>query len=491
MAVTILLLFSLLTTPAFTESYSRSITAWFDHFKLQVNDSEVHLNNDVFIYNNEVYVPIREVSDYLYLNYELNQATNTISLKTNHNPFLEGSDTILKNKTFISEIKGLRKNLQSLSSKPQNIEAHHDQYQHNFEVYSLRNQITELERKIQILKESEFPYQKIKTAPEMEAYLKEHFRTLQNIPMSIRFRYVGGSKYIFSAVFDSSQTTKWSSLNRRDIENWVDDIFYVTRELLNPHAEIDGDIRQSNFNYGTEYASYWTRGNHLFFDFRLADHKKNSMVDGVAIENALNSKLKYYNSSTFTYEVFVSQNDIDIIASYKESFDSWSPSLKIQYLNRLKSEVDKLYDHVNINGRIVTGTKKETKLRFSFEENQLHSVDLLDELEDELNHRFGKFYYGGNTFSFTYTVNEGHSGSFEIIMESDFSIDSAAWRNVVNNGEFSFRSFVQGPLYHINTNWDVDIFGTVVDKNLVPVTSLEFFRTDIYSPRTLQPIIFE
>ncbi len=454
--ITVLLISTIFTTPSFTQSYSRSITAWFNNLTLEVDGVKANLKNEPFIYNNEVYVPLRELSDHVMFNYQHDEKSKTLKLKTNRN----------NNKAV-------------------------DNYQHNYEVIDLRNQIVELQKEIDKLQDGKFPYRKISTTLEMENYLKEHFKKLKDVPMNIRFRHKGGNKYDFSAVFSSNDLNKWNSLSRRDIENWVDDIFYVTRDLFNRNAEIEGDFRLTAFNTGIRYANYWTRGNRLFFDYKLADHKKNQMVDGTRIENALNLQIKHYHNASFTYKVFVNQSDIDIVVSYNHNFNNWTPALKMQYLTRLRTEVEKLYDSVSVNGRVVNSVTNQTELRFSFEGEDIRSVDLLNDLEKHLNLHYKHFYYGGHTLTFTYRVNESYSGSFEVIMEGNFTENSEAWQQVRNGGEVALRYFIQSSFDHIESVWDVDIFGTVRDKNLNSIGDVEYFSTSQYGIRIVQPIIFQ
>lgn len=458
---TVFVIVALFTSSSFTQTYSRNITAWFYNLSVEVDGEKLYLENEPFIYNNEVYMPLQELADLLYMNLNYDPNERVIKIDSNRLNVTDPNASVVP-----------------------------IAFQKNYELETLQRRIKELEQEITMLKAGKLPYQKISTLAEMETYLKNNFKTLEGIPMTLRLRLVGTNQYRLEAYFNSQHLTQWNNLNRRDIEAWVDDAFYAIRDLFNSKAVIQGDIRIGSYS-NSQYASYWTKGDRLFYEFRQADHKKNLYVDGTKIEQALNQRLKYYNNATFTYEVFVNQYDVDIVASFDKNVKGWSPQLKMQYLKRLKTEVERVYSTVNVNGRIVEAGKTESTLRFSFEGDTIRSFDLMNEIETYLNKNYKNFNYGGTTFAFTYRVSEGYSGAFTIDLEGNFANTDNAWIRVKDNGEYSFRSYIQTSYRYVEGLWNVDIFGQVVDKNLQPVTSTEFYRPGDYGSRYLQELMFQ
>lgn len=457
---TALCILALFTSPSFTQTYSRNITAWFNQIVVKLDGEEIPLKNEVFIYNDRVYLPIEELADRLYMNVSYDQDRGILSLQSN------------------------RLNVTNPDASVVPVA-----FQKNYQLENLQNRIAELETELSLLKGSSIPYKKITTVAEMESYLNSNFKKLKDLTMKIKLTSLGNHQYKLEAYYTSDDSNKWSSLDRRDIEGWIDDAFFAIRELFDEAAVIKGDIYRSSFK-GASYASYWTRGNTLYFDFRLAEHKENVNLDGKKIEQALNQRIGTYRNAKFTYSVYVNGNDVDVVATYQKAVDGWSPQVKAQFLKRLKQEVERVYKNVNIYGQLIESGKNSPLLRFNFDGSNIVSTDLMDEVEKYLNKHYSLFEVGRRSFKFEYTLGDGIDTGLRITLQGDFRDTDSDWRDIETTYVSRFRSFLLDACRYVESIWDADIYGDVLDNRGEVITHIEFYSPDDRSTRTLQPLTF-
>jgi len=444
---------------AYSGTYSRTITAWFSNIQVMLDGEELPLETEPFIYDNVVYMPIIDLADALFMKADYDVDSNILHIDSNR--FVIGNvDTAVPPFTLASRR----------------------------ELESLRAHIAQLENQIAFLTDDRFKYKSIESLSELEDYLEENFARVNDIPVSHQLRRLSGNRHRLIVTFNSQYKDEWESLDRREIENWIDDVFHVSRQLYKFELDLEGFFRDSATISAEKYVSFLTRGNMLFFDFKIAEHKKNQLIDGIKLENALNRRLRFSINESFSYEVFVNNNDVDIIIHFnRDNFDDWSFSRINTYLERLKREVEKVYSHINVDGRIICNNSNKTELTFSILDGRIRSYDLLEKLEDYLNDKYETFRASGDTFTFTYTVNESHAATLEIILTGDFDASDSDWQDVENYREHSFRIFVQNAFIYVDSLWSVDIFGEVRDENNDPICELDFDSDS----RTLQDLIFE
>ena len=442
---------------AYSGSHSRTITAWFDNIQVMLDGEVLPLDNEPFIYDDVIYMPIIDLADALFMKVNFDDESSILHIDSNRFG-IDNVDTAIAPYTLASRR----------------------------ELESLRTHITQLENQIAFLTDARFKYKDIELLSELEDYLQENFNQLMDIPVSHRLKRFSGNRHRLIATFNTRYKDEWESLNRRDIENWVDDVFHVSRQLYSADLELEGFFRDSAA--ARNYVSFLTRGNMLFFDFEIAKHKENQLIDGIKLENALNSRLRFNINESFSYEVFVNNNDADLIVYFsRDNFDDWSFSRINRYLERLLTEVERVYSYINVDGRIICANSNKTELRFSFIDGEIRSYDLLERLEDYLNDRYETFRAGGNTFTFDYRVYEGHGDTIEIILIGDFDASSSAWQDVENTREHSFRIFIQNAFRYVENIWSIDIYGEVRDENDDYICELDFDSES----RTLQPLVFE
>ncbi|MGV8146064.1 MAG: hypothetical protein ACLKAK_03105 [Alkaliphilus sp.] len=444
---------------AYSGTYSRTITAWFSNIQVMLDGKNLPLENEPFIYDNVVYMPIIDLADALFMKVDYDADSNILHVDSNRLT-IDNVDTAVPPFTLASRR----------------------------ELESLRTHIAQLENQIAFLTDDRFKYKTIESLSELEDYLEENFTQINDIPVSHQLRKLSDNRHRLIVTFNSQYKSEWESLDRREIENWIDDVFHVSRQLYNFDLELEGFFRDSATTSAEKYVSFLTRGNMLFFDFKIAEHKKNQLIDGVKLENALNSRLRFSINESFSYEVFVNNNDADLIVYFSRgNFDNWSFSRINSYLERLKREVERVYSHINVNGRVVCIDSNKTELTFSFVDGRIRSYDLLEKLEDYLNDKYETFRAGGDTFTFTYTVNESHGDTLEIVLVGDFDASDSDWQDVESYREDSFRIFVQNALKYVDNLWSVDIFGEVRDEDNTLICELDFDSDS----RTLQDLIFE
>ncbi len=446
-----------LTGVTYSRTYSRNIIAWYNNIQVILDGETLNLSNEPFIYENHVYMPIEELSDTLYMNYNYNDKEGIVTIDSNR-----------------------------LNVADPNSSAAPVAFQKEYELSLVKYQNEQLLKELELLKEGRYPYRKIDTIGEMQTYLKDNFKMLENISMTIQLVSNGNNKYTLNLVFNYSDISKWNILGRRTIENYVDDMFYAIKDLYNSQAELTGVIRHNSTYNNTRLVEYYTRGNRLYFDFSQSSLKKNQQIDGSKLEKDIYDNLKQYNSASFTYEAFVSQSDVDLIINTESSFFDWSPSLKMQYLKRLRAEIAKVNPHIYVAGRI---KYRDKVFKFSIEGDIIRSVDLMEETENYLNTNYKTYNYT-ESFTFTYAVSEGYSNNFRIDLQGNFSKLNPNWILVQNNSELSFRYFIQSAYQYVENIWNVDIFGEVTDKDLVTICELEYYPTGQYQFRSIQPIIF-
>ena len=440
-------------------TYRRRITAWFDNIRVMLDGEELPLDNEPFIYDDVIYMPITSLTDALFMKVDFDKDSNILHIDSNRFR-VDNVDTAIPPFTLASRR----------------------------ELASLREHISQLENQIAFMTDGRFEYQNIESLSALEDYLQEQFKEIVDIPVSHQLKRLSGNRHRLIVTFNAQYNEEWVSLDRREIENWIDDVFHVSRQLYNADLELEGFFRDSATTSAENYVAFLTRGNMLFFDFKIAEHKKSQLIDGIKLESALNSKLRFFINESFSYEVFVNNNDVDLLVYFSRSnFDNWSFSRINSYLERLKTEVERVYSHINVNGRIICSNSNKTELRFGFVDNSIRSYDLLEKLEDYLNDRHKTFLSDGNKFTFTYTVNESHGGTIEIVLTGDFSASASDWQNVESTREHSFRIFVQNAFRYVDNLWSVDIYGEVRDENTNKICELDFDSDS----RTLQPLIFE
>lgn len=448
---------------AFTESYVRSINAWFNNIKVKVDGKEILLDKEPFIFDDNLYLPSSVLERGLNLDCYYAQNGNIVNIQTS-GQLDPDSET-------------------SLSSIIQ---------QKNYERQSLSRQLEETEKELHRLKQSKFPYRRINTVGEMETYLKDHFKYLDEIPMAINLAKLPNNKYRIIAI-PTTSSGLLSSLDRRDIEGWVENMFSAIRELYDTNANVEGYIRRST--YATNHVDYYTSGNRLYFNFARLQNKESSQIDGIRLEEKLNKgNLRRYNNVSFSYEVFVNRYDIDLVIHFdQKQFYNWEPSTKIRYLNSVKREIELFNAYINVKGKIVDNNKAKdnTVFVFGIVDGTVRSLDLLQDAKTYLNKNYSTFYHEGKIFKFSYHIEEGKDEQLIINIDGNFSKQDTNWTNVKDTVASDLKNYIQSAFIYVDGIFNKDISGELVDKDREFICGLRYYKPGKYSIRILEYITIQ
>lgn len=329
------------------QGYTRSITGEFSGIQISVNNISMPLAREPFVYEGEVYVPIKNLSQWLYLNTKYNEAKRTVEISTGG---------LLKDATAKVFAGSL--------------------LQRDYEIQTLNQQIQQKDKKI--VETSNLPYRKITSDGEMEGYLQDHLGELRGIPMTIDFRHYSGNRYRLYITFPSRYREDFEYLSRREVEEWLDDMLYAVRNLYDDRGRIDGHVRDNASSYRT-YISFETSGDYLTFNFRYynsSSSRDRINIDESRLEKRLKDNLSTYSSVDFQYEVTANRYDIDLVVYFDDKdFYDWSSSTQRNYLNRLEREIWNFDSKLDVYGKIIDKDKNDEVLRFHFMDRRVDSYD--------------------------------------------------------------------------------------------------------------------
>lgn len=338
----------------------RNIRVYFGDVEIFLDGKKLNLNLKPFLYENEVYVSIENLSKFLYVTPSYDENNNILNIDTNG---------ILLNKEYYS-------NLDSLSLVRNNRN------------YLLELQLAELEKRKSIIKDLKIPYKKIKDIKDLEEYLNKYLCKLGDIDTKIEVDASYGKWIHLDISFSSSKTGYWYKLQRIDVEDWMWNIYSAILNLYDEENLIYGNIRNpyysknSNSNY-KNYVTFDMSDKNLFFDFSKSNLKKGGRIDPIYLVDTLDKNINKYNNINFSYIASTSGEDIDLIC-YADSndFSSWHQYTKLSYLRKLNMEIRKVYPDIKINGKIFVPDGDKEPLRFLLEKNQIYSMDLLPKIQE-------------------------------------------------------------------------------------------------------------
>lgn len=421
------------------QTYSRTLTVWFDNISVAVDEAVIYMINPPIIYNGHIYVPISDMADALYFKYKYDPENSVLNI-----------GSLL----YIDAPQSYNSRL----------------VQKDLEIFFLANRLKELEKEYSIVSEVRLPYREISTASQMQSYLRVYFGRLEDLSMNIGFSHRRGNNYNLNITFPNSFINRQSFelIDRREIETWIDEMFYAIKELYDPNAKVRGYIKDSRSRSYITFVEFETRDNFLAYDFKRTAHRANQPVHSHYLEDLLHDKLRRYNNINFYYNVFINRKDIDLVVQFNnDHFYNWNLHRKINFLHRLNSELPL---NINANGMLIDTAKEENVLRFSFEDGLIRSYDLLDETEDYLKKYYGS--YSWRPLNFNYYITEIDTNTFKVKIEGDFPLTSSDWKDVENNYMDSFNQFIEHALSNVQHMWRVNIVGEVVDQNLEQLTTI-------------------
>ena len=319
------------------QGYPRNIAGEFSALEVNVNNIKMPLFREPFVYEGEVYLPIMDLSQWLYINANYDQANRRVQISTGGK--LRDSNT----RTFAGYLS-----------------------QKDYEIQVLNQELEAQEKKAEEI--TGLPYRKINSAWEMEDYLQDNFKRLYGIPMTMDFRHLSGSRYRLYITFPSRDRKDFEDLSRRTIEEWLEDIHYAIRYLYDYRARLDGHIRDNASSYRT-YLSFESDRDYLDIRYRTyaSSSRRRVSVDEVKLEKHLEDKLPKYSGIDFDYRVDANPYDIDLIVYFDDKdFYDWSSSTRRNFLNRLERVIRDYDKRIDSYGQLVDSRKDEEVLRFHF-----------------------------------------------------------------------------------------------------------------------------
>lgn len=427
------------------KSKVRNIKVYFGDVKIYLDKKS--LDFEGFMYNDDIYVPIDSISPYLYITPTYKSEVNLL--------YIDANGLLVKNKDYSSfdNLLGFREG--------QN--------------YLLDIQLAQLEKRKEIVGSLKIPYKKLTTAKDLENYLNNYLYKLDDIPMKLEIASHYGNWIYLDIDFSSSRIRNWDKLQRRDVENWIWDIYSAILSLYNEDTSIYGAIRNpyySKYSHSSRknYVTFDTKNSDLYFDFTNSGLKKDSNINPVYLAEILEKNLNKYNNIKFEYDVETNGDDI-YITTYSDSNDFANGHIytKMGYLKRLNWEIKKMHPDLEVNGKIVFPNDKYEPIKFNLKDNRIRSVDLLKETEEYLNTRYGFFSYGRYDFGLKYTIHEEGLDNFRIIVEGDFSVSDEQWISAGETGKQILTDKVQNAIDCCASIWNTNVSTEIVDKNQVPL----------------------
>ncbi|WP_097677476.1 chitobiase/beta-hexosaminidase C-terminal domain-containing protein [Anaerosalibacter sp. Marseille-P3206] len=433
----------------------KNIKVYFGNVKVYLDKNILDI--DGILYNDDIYVPINDISPHLYI---------TPTYKADRNVlYIDGNGVLVKNKRY-SSIDNLLAFREGRN-------------------YLLGIQMEQLMMRKNVVEKLNIPYGKLNTVKDLESYLNKHFSKIGELSTTIEVRDYPGKWLYLDIGFTRNNAYKWTKLKRSDVENWVWDMYTAITTLYNEEALIEGAIRNPYYyRYSSSshknYVKFNTRDNDLYFDFTRSLLKKDYRIEPDYLAENLEKTLKKYNKVEFSYSAETNGDDMSLtVFCNSNSFATWSLYTKMGYLKKLNWEIKRVYPELEISGKIVFPNEKYDPVRFNIAENRIRSIDLLRETEEFLNTNFNSFSYGKHNFELKYGIYEDGLDSFRMIVESDFSVDDDKWTSAGSTGEQKLSNKVHNAISFIISLWDGNVSTEVVDKNNITIKEFDIYRNNV------------
>lgn len=434
----------------------RNIKFGFGDWKLYLDNKKIDV--DCLYYNDDLYVDILDISPYLYIVPSYKKDSNRLSIDAN-GILVENSHWV-----GIDNLLAFREGRN----------------------YLLNIQMEQLEKRIALEEDLRgIPYGKLNNIKDLEKYLNKHFGKIGDLPVSIKPSKTVANWIYLDISFSRANNYKWYKFNRKEIEDWVWDMYTAILKLYNDEALLHGAIRNPYYDYysSSKYRNYVvidTVDKDLHFDFSRSQLKKDYRFDSKYLVEILDKNLNKYNKVNYKYKISQSGEDIEIVIyPDSNSMRDWSLYTKMGYLKRLNWEIRRVYPDLNVNGSIVFPKDNMESIKFQIVDNRIRSFDLLRETEDYINLHYGNFTYGRDSFGIEYNLYEKGLDDLSLIVEGDFSINEDKWINGGDTVVQRLNTRVQNAISTIISLWDMNISTEVFDKNGMVITELDVYRKDV------------
>lgn len=419
----------------------RTVTAWFDNISLEVDGMPFLLLKEPLIMDEEIYMPISDLADALYWVFEYVPQEDTLKIQDNN----------FDSKNFLAFGGSLL-------------------HQRDQEKTKLEEELKIKEEEMGRERRTNLPYRNILSVSKMQSYLRDYFEDFEGIEMSISLSRSSGNHYRLRITYDEDDFEIFDAIRKGTIEGWIQDMYDAIKDLYDPNATLSGSIRSTprdgdDYTYITFDTDYRDR---LTFDFEDHGNQKSTSrnIDAAELEKELYRHLRRFRGANFRYDVVVTRRDVDlVIHCTNDSFYRWDMDDKMDYLQELREEIFEIYEDITVNGRIEDPNQRNT-FRFSIEDGNIRSYDLMRDVEKYLDKNYGKFSHGRNTFNFTYKIWERNTHAFDVKLEGDFFKEETSWQSVVGDDANyrDFEEYVIDALRFVSNFFEVEVMGEAVDK---------------------------
>lgn len=297
---TVVLLSMFLATTAFgAQATTRNLKAYFRGIKIKVNNQVKSTQNEPFIYNNVVYVPIRFVSEALGKFVHWDDKQNTVII----------NDTGGASSEEVAKLK------QEIQQKDQEITRLANQNTY------LNFRVSELEKAL--LDSGSRSDRDRDIDKDLEDYLYDEYSRWNKIKFDYKVRENSKGDITLTIEFDRRDyKSEWDDLTERKIERWLEDIYdYVQDEYSDPKFE--GTIRDTD-ERETLVEFYESRGK-LEVEFKSSKSKSSDLERD--LEDKYGRDLKSYSSKfgkmRVDFEVDVDEDDEEINITMRIDTDKY------------------------------------------------------------------------------------------------------------------------------------------------------------------------
>ncbi|MCF6464769.1 hypothetical protein [Clostridium sp. Cult2] len=415
---------------------TKNIKVYFGDVKVYLDNEKLSFSKEPFFFNDDIYVPIMDIGSYLYI---------TPTLDKKYNKILIDANGILVSKDYPSNLD----NLVSIR---------------NGRNHLLDIEIENLEKRKELYKSLNIPYRNISNVKTLENHLNRYMDKVGSLIMDIEIKKSSGNWLDITFSFPSSKVYNWYRLNRKEVEDYIWDIYSAILILYNEDALIKGSVRNPYYSkYSSssyrDYVKFQSKGKDLSFDFSRSNLKKDYRIDSNYFEDILNKNLNKYNNVEFKYSATQRGDtvDLDIMVNSKNFFN-WSIYTKLGYLKRLNYEIRRINPDLYIDGNITYTEDYDKNIRFNIHDNRIISVDLLNETEDYINSMYSSFSYGRYIFGLKYSIYEKDIDELGLVVEGNFSIYDDSWIYAGSSGLDRLNARVESAVNYITSLWDRDVF---------------------------------
>ena len=386
-----------------TEPSVRNIKVGIGNWAIFLDGQRLNMDAEPLFYNEDIYINIDSIAPYLYITPSYKKGVLNID-----------ANGILAKDDYFSSIDNLLAFREGRN-------------------YLLDIQIDQLEKR-KAVEESlrGIPYADLKNIKDVERYLNRHFDKIGELYVDIEASQSIGDWIYLDISFSRSDSRKWRKLERKEVEDWIWDIYTAILELYNDEGRLHGAIRNPNYSrYSSSsyknYVYFDTRDKDLYFDFSKSQLKRDTRFNPIHLVEALEDRLNRYNRVRFEYSVDVSGDNVNLtVYPDSNSVEDWSLYTKMGYFKRLNWEIRRVYPDLTVNGTMVFPREDVEPIRFYFDNNRIRSADLLRETETYLNNRYGSFSYGKYDYELDFNIYEKDLYNLELIVEGDFTMEDGS-----------------------------------------------------------------